>query len=98
MNRYLLDTDMLIDFFKGREPVVSRINKWIANGNTIGVCPINITEFYAGLPQSERKVWDDFFESLICWPVTREAGRSAGVVRAEYKKNVKTITTTDATI
>jgi len=98
MNRYLLDTDTLIDFSKGREPVVSLINTWIAYGDTIGVCPINITEFYSGLPQTERKVWDEFFESLTCWDVTRKAGRVAGEVRYELKRGGQILTTTDAII
>ena len=48
MTYYLLDTDTLIDFSKGREPVVSRINQWIKDGDVLGVCPINITRVLRG--------------------------------------------------
>lgn len=98
MTCYLLDTDTLIDFSKGREPVVSLINQWIESGDTIGVCAINIAEFYSGLPQAERKIWDDFFDSLTCWDISKNAGRVAGEVRYEFKKDGKIITTTDALI
>jgi predicted nucleic acid-binding protein len=98
MTRYLLDIDTLIDFSKGREPVVSLIKQWIANGDTVGICPTNITEFYSGLPKPERKTWNDFFESLTCWDITRNAARIAGEVRYELKIEGKIITTTDALI
>ena len=98
MTHYLLDTDTLIDFSKGREPVVSRINQWIKAGDILGVCPINIAEFYAGLPQSARKDWDEFFETLTCWEMPPNAARMAGIFRHEFQKRGRTLTTTDALI
>jgi|SRR5882762_2231455 len=98
MTYYLLDTDTLIDFSKGREPVVSCINQWIKNGDVLGVCPINITEFYAGLPHTARKDWDEFFETLMYWEVSQSAARMAGIFRNEFQKQGKTITTTDALV
>lgn len=98
MTQYLLDTDTLIDFSKGREPVVSLITTWIAKGNIVGVCPINITEFYSGLPQTERKDWDEFFESLMCWEISKHAARVAGEVRYEFRKGGIQLSTTDALI
>lgn len=98
MNSYILDTDSLIDFSKGREPVVSLVNQWIVNGDRIGVCAINIAEFYSGLPHTERKNWDEFFESLIYFTISREEAKTAGIMRYEFQKKGKVITTTDALI
>lgn len=98
MNRYILDTDTLIDFSKGREPVVSLISKWITNDDILGICPINIAEFYAGLPASSRKEWGEFFSRLMYWEISADAARSAGILRNEYKKRGITITTTDALV
>jgi predicted nucleic acid-binding protein len=98
MARYLLDTDTLIDFSKGREPVASRIKQWIKDDDILGICPINIAEFYAGLPHSARKDWDEFFETLTYWQVNPEIARMAGIFRQEFQKQGTTITTTDALV
>lgn len=77
MSRYLLDTSALIDFSKGREPACTRILEMVDAGDEVGVCPINIAEFYAGLPPEVQPVWDDFFASLTYWPISRPAAMQA---------------------
>jgi len=67
LTRYLLDTTALIDFSKGREPARSRILKMIQEGDELGVCAVNIAEFYAGIPANQRAVWDEFTGSLQYW-------------------------------
>lgn len=49
MARYLLDTSVLIDFSKGREPAQSRILQLIHGGDEIGVCSIIVAEFFSGV-------------------------------------------------
>ena len=49
MTRYLLDTDALISYSKGRQPAVSRITQLIDQGDELGVCAVNVAEFFAGL-------------------------------------------------
>ena len=54
MSRYLLDTNILIDFSKRREPAFSFVQRAIATGDELGVTAINVAEFYAGLAPSEQ--------------------------------------------
>jgi predicted nucleic acid-binding protein len=98
MTRYLLDTDMLIDFSKGREPTRTRVLQMIDSGDVMGVCAVNIAEFYAGLPEQERPQWDDFFASVDYWHINRHAAIQAGQYRHAAARNGQTLTTTDSLI
>jgi predicted nucleic acid-binding protein len=98
MTRYLLDTDTLIDFSKGRESTRSRILQMIEAGDVLGVCAINVSEFYAGLPEAQRSIWDAFFASLPYWHISREAAIQAGRERYEFSRQGQTVTTADALI
>jgi predicted nucleic acid-binding protein len=98
MPNYLLDTDTLIDYSKGREPVCSRIQEMITAGETLGVCAINVAEFFSGLPDPHRPVWNEFFASLIYWDIIEQSARIAGVYRYELSRTGHTLTATDALI
>jgi tRNA(fMet)-specific endonuclease VapC len=98
MPTYLLDTDTLIDYSKGREPVCSRIQEMITAGDRLGVCAINVAEFFAGLPVPERPVWNEFFASLAYWDIHQASARSAGLYCYELSRAGTTLTTTDALI
>jgi predicted nucleic acid-binding protein len=98
MTRYLLDTTALVDFSKNWEPARTRILRMIQQGDDLGVCPINVAEFYAGLEPGERELWDEFFEALAYWSISREAARRAGVWRYEYARRGQTLTTADTLI
>jgi predicted nucleic acid-binding protein len=98
MTRYLLDTDTLIDSSKGREPVRSRVLQMIESGDVLGVCAINIAEFYSGLPLDQRESWDDFFTSLTFWDITRDAAIRAGQCRFQAARSRQALTTPDALI
>lgn len=98
MTRYLLDTTALIDFSKGREPTCSRLLALIAAGDELGVCAINIAEFYSGIPIDKRDVWNEFINSLSYWDITREAAIHAGCDRYDFARKGQTLATTDALI
>ena len=98
MTRYLLDTNALIDYSKGREPAFSRINVMIASREELGVCAINITEFYAGLRPDERFDGEDFLTSLRYWDISREAAIRAGEDRYYFARRRQMLSTTDTMI
>jgi predicted nucleic acid-binding protein len=98
MTRYLLDTSALIDFSKGREPASTRILEMIDSGDEVGVCAINVAEFYAGLPPETRPIWDAFFTALTYWPISRQAAMRAGQYRHAFARKGRTLTTTDALV
>src|SRR5918996_1079818 len=98
MTRYLLDTDTLIDFSKGWEPAHSNLLALIAGGDVLGVCCINVAEFYAGVPAEHRSLWDEFFASVAYWDVSRLAAIAAGVDRYAFNRQGRRLTTADSLI
>jgi tRNA(fMet)-specific endonuclease VapC len=98
MSRYLLDTTALIDFSKGREPARSRILQMIEAGDELGVSPVNIAEFFAGVPPARRPVWIEFVDSPQYYEISSEAARQAGFFRYDFARRGATLSTMDALI
>jgi predicted nucleic acid-binding protein len=98
VTRYLLDTTTLIDFSKGREPVRSRVLALIDAGEDVGVCAVNVAEFYSGLPADARPVWDEFFAALVYWDISRSAAAHAGQDRYDLARQGRPLSTADALI
>lgn len=98
MARYLLDTNILIDFSKAHEPVRSQVLTWISSGDELGVCPVNVAEFYAGLPPAARPVWDAFVRRLRYWEITSAAARQAGIWRYDFARRGVALSTADTLV
>lgn len=98
MSLYLLDTSALIDFSKGFEPSTSRVKRLLDQGAILGVCAVNIAEFYAGVLPGTNAAWDEFIEALEYWEISREAAVQAGAWRKVYALEGKALSTTDMLI
>jgi predicted nucleic acid-binding protein len=94
----MLDTSVLIDLSKSAGAARLRIRGWIDGGDEVGVCGIQIAEFYRGLAPSERPVWDAFFDVLHFWEVSLEAARRAGIDQYDFDRRGQAIGTSDAII
>jgi tRNA(fMet)-specific endonuclease VapC len=98
VSRYLLETDALIDFSKGREPATSRILQLIEQGDELGVCAVNVAEFFAGLPPSDRPYWQRVFSTLAYWEVSIAAAWHAGEWRYDFARRGRALPVTDTLI
>lgn len=98
MALYLLDTTALIDLSKGFEPTTGFINQLSVTGEELGISPIAITEFYAGLGMEEYADWDEFFASLTFCPISFEASIQAGRWRSSFRAQGIQLSTTDTLI
>ena len=98
MSRYIIDTDTLIDFSMDREPTRTELLKLIEDGADLGVCAVNVSEFYTGLDEKRMAEWDAFFSALSYWPITLTAARLAGVHRYTFAKAGETLTISDALV
>lgn len=96
MTRYLLDTDVLVDFSKGIEPVTAQLLAWIDSTDVVALCAISVAEFCAGLTPEQAAQARPFLASLAYWDISREAAQRAGQDRHALARSGKTITTTDA--
>ncbi len=98
MSRYLLDTTALIDFSKRREPAFSLVHRLIAQGEELGVCSVNVGEFYTGIRAADRPLWDQFFAAVRYWEITQEAARQAGIFRHDFARLGVALSMTNALI
>ena len=95
MTRYLLDTDVLIDFSKGIEPVTTRLQARIRGTDTVAICAISVAEFFAGLTPGQAIKAETFIFSLEYWAISLDAAKHAGQNRYMFARAGTTITTTD---
>jgi predicted nucleic acid-binding protein len=96
VTRYLLDTDVLVDFSKGIKPVISQLLAWIDSTDVVAVCAISVAEFSAGLTPEQAAQAQAFLTALTYWDISREAAMRAGQERYSFARSGVTITTTDA--
>ena len=97
-SRYLLDTTVLVDSSKGREPARSWVGSVTRSTADISVSTVTIAEFFAGTLPGERGRAERLFDEPIAWPVTTEIAIRAGVYRYDYARRGRTILTPDALI
>ena len=81
----LLDTDVLVDFFRGYSKAVTFVN---ANSSRIILSSIVIAELYAGVKgKSELTVLENFVSLFRVFPVTSEIAKTGGLYKRDYGKS-----------
>jgi predicted nucleic acid-binding protein len=98
MTSYLLDSDILMDFFKKKEKAVNLIMKLVDEGN-LATSILSITELRAGWNKDQAKFFLQRFYKLVeIKNVTKETAELAGKFRWEYKKKGITLPAIDVLI
>ena len=77
MAKYLLDTTVMIDYLRGKDEVVELLRKLFFEGSSLGCCPVNVIEIYAGMKEKERKITEEFIDSLENYELTKEIAKRA---------------------
>ena len=81
----LLDTDVLVDFFRGHEKAVAFINTYNAR---IILSSIVVAELYAGVKgDAEQAALQDFVSLFRVVPVSAEIGKAGGLYKRDYGKS-----------
>jgi predicted nucleic acid-binding protein len=81
----LLDTDVLVDFFRGYSKAVTFVN---ANSSRIILSSIVVAELYAGVKgESELTVLENFVSLFRVLPVTSEIAKTGGLYKRDYGKS-----------
>jgi predicted nucleic acid-binding protein len=86
MARFLLDTSVIIEFSKAREPSYSLVNAIMQSNDEIGTCAIVIAEFFSGIAPSDHDVWREFFEGLDHWPIEGSTSQRVGHYRYTFAR------------
>ena len=81
----LLDTDVLVDFFRGHGKAVAFINTYNAR---IILSSIVVAELYAGVKgDAEQAALQDFVSLFRVVPVSAEIGKAGGLYKRDYGKS-----------
>lgn len=81
----LLDTDILIDFFRGHGEAVAFVNKY---SSRIILSSIVVAELYAGVKNDEEQtVLENFLSLFRVIPVTTEIAKTGGLYKRAYGKS-----------
>jgi predicted nucleic acid-binding protein len=95
---YLLDTTVLIDVSRRREPASTWLEETLLRQVQVGVSAVTVAEFFAGLRPVLRAEWRDFLEGLSHWDVTRDIAIRAGILRYDLARRGRTMQGPDALI
>jgi predicted nucleic acid-binding protein len=81
----LLDTDVLVDFFRGHSKAVAFVN---AQSGRIILSSIVVAELYAGVKgESEQALLENFISLFRVIPVGIEIARAGGLYKRDYGKS-----------
>jgi len=81
----LLDTDVLVDFFRGNGEAVAFIN---ANSNRIILSSIVVAELYAGVKgDAEQTIIENFVSLFPVISVNAEIAKAGGLYKRDYGKS-----------
>jgi predicted nucleic acid-binding protein len=95
---YLIDTDVMVDFFKHKDPANGLIAR-LGNQATLALSTLTITELRSGWT-SEQAHWflPRLYALCAIRPVTKEIAEQAGKWRQEYKTRGQQLGTPDTVI
>lgn len=85
MKKVLIDTDVLINFLRGRETAKAYLLSLLED-SIIYCSPITIAEIYAGMKELEREKTTELIDSLNIFDITREIAEKAGNYKRDEKK------------
>jgi predicted nucleic acid-binding protein len=95
---YLLDTDILIDFFKFKEPAKGLLQQ-LSKSSTFALSALTITELRSGWSAEQAdRLLPELYALCMVEPVSREIAQQAGIWRQEYKRRGMQLGTPDTVI
>ena len=97
MVKYLIDSDIIIWFLRGRKEIVELFEELQKSG-VLACSSISIVEVQLGVRKKEQKVTTDFLNSLEVYPIGKEIANYTGNLIREYKKKGITVKLTDSII
>lgn len=102
MKASLLDTDILSEFLRGNQKVVSKVDSYLKEFGEINISVITYYEILNGLlykdAKKQLKKFIAFAELCNILPLTRQAAETAAEIQATLRKKGKEIGHTDTLI
>ncbi|MFV1950848.1 MAG: type II toxin-antitoxin system VapC family toxin [Nitrospinota bacterium] len=84
MKKILIDTDILIDFLRGKEGAKNYLSE-LSEDSPLYCSVITIAEIHAGMRKIEEEKTTALLDSLFAIPITEEIAQIAGRFKRETK-------------
>ncbi|MFP3869853.1 MAG: type II toxin-antitoxin system VapC family toxin [Syntrophobacteria bacterium] len=84
MDRYLIDTDVLIDHLRGEKQALNFLKQIAAEGSFVSYSVIGKAEIYSGIQPEEEEAVSRLFKSMREVPVDGEVAELAGRYRKHF--------------
>ncbi|MGD0094199.1 MAG: type II toxin-antitoxin system VapC family toxin [Planctomycetota bacterium] len=85
MRALLLDTDVLVDYLRGREAAVSFVQ---AHADRVVVSAVTVAELYAGVREdAESQELDEFLRIFPQLAATSEIAKAGGLHKCRYARS-----------
>ncbi len=98
MKDCILDTSILIDYLRDREPAVNLIMQLRERGSLLVSCDVTVAEVYSGMREHEKEATGELFNSLDYRMTTQRVAMRAGFIRSQYAKKGVTLSLADVLI
>lgn len=98
MALYLLDSDIIIDYLRGTQPVVRLVQQLVIQRDLLYITSVNVTEVLAGMRAAEQTATETLLAALPFKPVDFTAATAAGMYLNTFRKRGITLALSDATI
>lgn len=88
--KILLDTNVILETFLGKEPVASRVRQWIESGN-VALSAVSIGEIISKASKEEKEKLDLLASRFGILPVDAVTAEIAGNYRKEFSRKEKRV-------
>lgn len=95
---YLLDTDVLIDLTKARQPAVSWVARLPTRLSILCSCAITVAEYFAGETRGMFPARDAFVDSLVYLETPPEVAEFGGDYRRSFARRGIQLSTQDTLV
>lgn len=87
MAETLLDSDVIIAWLRGYEPIARLIPALLQKGEVLTWTPVSVAEIFAGVRKGEEKQVENLFLVLEALSLSAEVGRKAGQYMKSYSRS-----------
>jgi len=85
--KVLFDTDVLIEYLRGRPEVVIPLDELLASTASLAITPVSEAEIFRGIRSPEKQKTTRLLSSLECLSIDHEIGKRAGEYLRRYSKS-----------
>jgi predicted nucleic acid-binding protein len=86
-NKWLIDTDVLIDYFRGLVQATAFLEK-IIQRDSCYLSSITVAELFAGIREGkERHLLESFLQSFNIIPIDQTIAQTGGLYKRDYSKS-----------